>query len=111
GENQCPTLRLRQTRQDNSRHGFHAKFARGKDTAVPGDQGAILGNQHRIGETELAHRASNLCNLRFRMRASIAGIWNQLIEAAVFDSKLTCAAINTDMCKFSDCHFPYPIKS
>src|SRR5690606_13431477 len=78
---------------------------------MAGDQRAILGNQHRVGEAEGADRPGDLGHLRIRMRAGIARIGHQAVERPVFDRKLACVVVGADVRGFSDCHCLYPMKS
>lgn len=104
GKHQRPALRLRQTRQHDGRHGFHVEFSRRQHAAMTGNQRAILGNQHRVGEAEGADRPGNLGHLRIRMCASIARIGHQLIETAVFDGKLAGGNAKVSSAKISCGH-------
>ena len=53
--------------------------ARGKQSAMSGDQAAIFVDEHRIGPAPLADRGSNLRDLFIRVRAGVAHIGRDLL--------------------------------
>ena len=58
-----PPLGRRQARQAQAWHVGHAQALRGHDAPVTGHDAALLVNQHRVGETELAHAGRDLRQL------------------------------------------------
>ena len=88
GQHQRAALGVGKPGQRDGRHLGHAELARCQHPAVAGNQRPVLGDQHRVGETELADGAGDLGDLRVRMHARVPGIGHQRVERAVFDEEL-----------------------
>ena len=88
-QHQGPTLGVREPRQRDRRHGLHPKQPGGQHAPVAGDQRAVLGNEDRVHEAELADRAGDLGDLRLAVGARIAGVGHQAVEGPIGDLEFT----------------------
>jgi hypothetical protein len=72
GIGKSSVLRWRKVRKHDDRRDRETKLSRRQHTPMAGNDHAIIADQHRVYETELRNRASDLCDLGLGKRPSIA---------------------------------------
>ena len=85
GDHQRATLRGGKVRKHDDRRLRETKLARRQHTPMSRNDHAIVADQHRVHETKLRNRASDLRDLGLGMRPGIARMRDQPIEWPMFE--------------------------